>query len=170
MTRTAAATATPTAAQRNRLAFTVYGLPAPQGSKRHVGKGVMVESSKAVKPWRADVRQAALDAMRATPWWDPDGHARMLLHVTFTLPRPRSHYRTGKFAHLLRDNAPVYHATKPDLDKLLRSTGDALTSAGAYPDDSRVSQVIATKCYPTAAARPLHALDRPGAHIVLVGL
>ena len=36
--------------------FTVHGLPAPQGSKRHVGKGVMVESSKYVKPWREAVK------------------------------------------------------------------------------------------------------------------
>ena len=30
----------------------VIGLPAPQGSKRHVGHGVMIESSNNVKPWR----------------------------------------------------------------------------------------------------------------------
>jgi crossover junction endodeoxyribonuclease RusA len=45
------------------VAFTVRGLPAPQGSKRHVGGGRMVESSANVKPWRADVRAAAEDAM-----------------------------------------------------------------------------------------------------------
>lgn len=35
--------------------FAVFGLPAPQGSKRHVGEGRMVESSKRVKPWRRQV-------------------------------------------------------------------------------------------------------------------
>lgn len=33
------------------IGFHVIGLPAPQGSKKHVGHGVMVESSKKVKPW-----------------------------------------------------------------------------------------------------------------------
>ena len=41
------------------LTFRVYGTPAPQGSKRHVGRGVMVESSKKVAPWRQDVVAAA---------------------------------------------------------------------------------------------------------------
>jgi hypothetical protein len=34
--------------------------PAPQGSKRHVGKGVMVESCKNVKPWRLLVAKTAI--------------------------------------------------------------------------------------------------------------
>jgi hypothetical protein len=33
----------------NSFTFTVLGKPAPQGSKRHVGKGVMIESSKQVQ-------------------------------------------------------------------------------------------------------------------------
>ena len=41
--------------------FEVVGLPAAQGSKRHVGNGVMVESSKALKPWRSAVAEAARD-------------------------------------------------------------------------------------------------------------
>lgn len=34
--------------------------PAPQGSKAHVGKGVMVESCKNVKPWRLLVAKTAI--------------------------------------------------------------------------------------------------------------
>lgn len=155
-----------------RLAFTVYGVPAPQGSKRHVGNGVMVESSAKVKPWRADVREAARQALEATPSWDAAQLERLLLQVTFTLPRPLDHYRTvgGKRSHLLHTWAPSYVAKKPDLDKLVRSTCDALTSAGAYTDDSRVTQIVATKVYTTTAARPLGALDHPGARIVLTGV
>ena len=41
--------------------FHITGItPAPQGSKRHVGNGRMVESSAKVKPWREAVRQEAL--------------------------------------------------------------------------------------------------------------
>lgn len=151
---------------KQRLVIEVHGLPAPQGSKRHVGKGVMIESSKAVKPWRQDVKFAALRALEETPGWDVSATS-LALHVVFTLPRPRSHYRTGRFAHLLRDDAPALHSSKPDLDKLLRSVGDALTSAGVYADDSRVAQVWSVKAYASTAARPNGVLPHPGARITL---
>ena len=35
------------------LSFDVKGVPGAQGSKRHVGRGVMLESSKKVAPWRS---------------------------------------------------------------------------------------------------------------------
>lgn len=41
--------------------FSVLGLPAPQGSKTHVGEGRMVESSKRVKPWHAYKHYATTD-------------------------------------------------------------------------------------------------------------
>ena len=158
-----------TAAQRNRIVICVYGTPAPQGSKVHVGNGRMIESSKKVGPWREDVKLAALRALDETPSWDRH-HALVQLHVTFTLARPAFHFRTGKAAHLLRPGAPPLPGLKPDLDKLLRSTGDALTTAGVYDDDARIVQVFARKCYPTNTARPPGALDRPGARIILTGV
>lgn len=147
-----------------RLSLVVYGLPAPQGSKRHVGNGVMVESSKRVRPWREDVKQAALTALEQNPDWDPA--ARFVTgHIVFTLPRPRSHFRTGRNAALLRTDAPYLVGVKPDLDKLLRSTLDALDAAGVFADDSRVAQVFTAKTYPHTMQPG--ALDRPGCSIDL---
>lgn len=154
----------------HRLAFLVYGTPAPQGSKRHVGKGVMIESNAAaVNTWREDVKLAALRALEDHPGWERD-YRHVVAHMVFTLPRPQAHYRTGKFAHLLRDNAPRLHGVKPDLDKLLRSTGDALTTAGVYADDSRLAQVYAVKVYPSSTGYPPGSLDRPGARVVMQGV
>lgn len=120
------------------LVIVVHGLPAPQGSKRHVGNGVMIESSKKVKPWRQDVVAAALEVIESYGWtWETlDGclHVRMV----FSFTRPKSHYRTGRNAHLLRADAPAQPQGTPDLDKLARSTCDALTTAGAWKDDARV--------------------------------
>jgi Holliday junction resolvase RusA-like endonuclease len=146
------------------LDFTVYGMPAPQGSKRHVGKGVMVESSKKVAPWREDVKHAALHALDTHPSWNREARSVCLV-VVFYLPRPRSHYRTGHKAHLMRANAPDHVSTKPDLDKLLRSTGDALGTAGVYRDDSCLAVVVASKVY--TPSRVDGAMDRPGAQIQL---
>jgi Holliday junction resolvase RusA-like endonuclease len=148
----------------------VYGLPAPQGSKRHVGNGVMVESSKYVKPWREAVKAAAIDVITIH---NLAGHSRLLagypldgplqLCVVFTFSRPSSHYRTGANNWMLRPNAPTAPASKPDLSKLIRSTEDALTDAGVWRDDSRVVQITAAKVY-AGSAHP-DALDRPGAVI-----
>jgi Holliday junction resolvase RusA-like endonuclease len=127
------------------VAFTVCDLPRPQGSKRHVGHGVMVESGgQPLRNWREAVKQAALDNL-------PKGHTAydgaVALTVTFYLPRPRSHYRTGANAHLLREAAPTFPARKPDIDKLLRSLLDSLTAAGVWTDDARVICVGAYKAF-----------------------
>ena len=44
----------------NKIFIPVRGVPAPQGSKRHIGNGILIENSKKVKPWRQDVRAAAI--------------------------------------------------------------------------------------------------------------
>jgi Holliday junction resolvase RusA-like endonuclease len=149
---------------RPSLVVIVAGRPAPQGSKRHVGGGRLVESSAAVGPWRDAVRAATAATILATGWEVATGPVR--LSAVYTMPRPPGHYRTGRNAHLLRDTAPAHPATRPDLDKLLRSTLDALVDAGALADDARVVDVSAVKAYP---AGHLDALDTPGAVLVLRG-
>ena len=134
------------------LEIDVHGLPAPQGSKRafrnpHSGRVQLVESSSRVKTWREDVKQAALDAIDSSA---PNGaylSGPIRLDVDFFVPRPKSHFRTGANAHLLRDKAPNRPVGKPDLDKLLRSTCDALTAAGVWSDDSCVVAIAAAKFY-----------------------
>ncbi|HCT81106.1 MAG TPA: RusA family crossover junction endodeoxyribonuclease [Micromonosporaceae bacterium] len=118
------------------LCLAVYGVPGPQGSKRHVGGGRMVESSAKVKPWRAAVVEAAREARAGAATLD----CPLRVDMVFTLVRPKSHFRTGRNAHLLRENAPVQPCTKPDLSKLARSTEDALTTAGAYRDDALIAE------------------------------
>jgi len=106
----------------------------------------MVESSAKVKPWREAVKWAALAHLghrhTRVPLTGP-----LAVHITFTLHRPKGHYRTGRNAHLLRDAAPALPAGKPDIDKLLRSTFDGLGEAGMYADDAQIVYVAALKCY-----------------------
>jgi len=120
------------------MIFHVVGLtPAPQGSKRHVGGGRMVESSAKVRPWREAVRQEAL-ATGLTITAQP-----VFLRLSFTFARPKGH-RNAKGQ--LRPSAPVDHITRPDLDKLCRSTLDALTGV-LFADDSQVAFLVASKAY-----------------------
>ena len=138
------------------LTFVAYGLPAPQGSKRHVGHGRMVESSKAVAPWRQDCKHAALAAI-------PDGWDTappMALSVVFWFKRPASHF--GKKG--LKPSAPA-HCTSArcgDTDKLCRSTLDALTGV-AYDDDRQVVSINAQKRWTVGN-------ELPGALITLMPL
>lgn len=137
------------------LRIVVRGLPAPQGSKRFLGtrggRGILVESSAKVKPWREDVRHAAIAAMQAAGIAEP-ADAPLRLRVTFTLPKPAS-------APKRRTTWPM---RTPDLSKLVRSTEDALTSAGVWADDARVVECTAAKRYPGEGA---DALPWPGAVI-----
>lgn len=145
----------------NELSFFAPGRPAPQGSKRYVGHGVMVESSKRVKPWRSDVRDAAINAMgHLSPL---SGAVRVTLR--FVLGRPKGHLRTGKKqtdGFRLLPSAPRHHATKPDLDKLIRAALDAMTGV-CWRDDSQVVSLICEKGYicPTAPLEGLHVTFAP---------
>lgn len=160
------------------LEITVYGRPAPQGSKRHVGGGRMIEMSPHVKAWREAVSAAAAqELMCATvPLATADAYepgpklprlgritGPVELVVTFSIARPKAHYRTGKFAGLLKPGAPAWPAVAPDLSKLVRATEDALTNAGVWADDALVVRTVSAKVY-IGAGQP-DALHRSGAVI-----
>ncbi len=159
------------------LHFAVHGTPAPQGSKRayvnrHTGRAAVVESSTRVRPWREAVKHAALDArvmaaatLDARPATLATLTGPVVVAITFYLPRPKSHYRTGRFAHLLRDNAPRNPAGKPDLDKLARSTLDGLSDAAVWADDAQVVSLSVAKAY----AMPGDRIAR-GALITVTGV
>lgn len=140
----------------------VYGRPAPQGSKRALGPGRMVEMSKYVKPWRSDVLVAArmardLGRMPELPLTGP-----LAVRMVFTLARPAA----------ARDRLWPY--TMPDLSKLIRSTEDALSPdpkqdwSGAWTDDARVVEYRrAAKVYPFSDPE---ALEAPGVLITVTAL
>lgn len=124
------------------IEFTVAGRPAPQGSKRHVGGGRMLEMSKYVHDWRAAVRAAAHQAAQEARWQPID--APVVLRVAFYLARPKKP----------RFWVP---AVAPDLSKLVRATEDALTGV-IWKDDSRVVSTISSKRF--AVTREPGALIR----------
>ena len=128
----------------------VNGKPAPQGSKKNVGGGRMVESSKALKPWRDDIRaetQRVIEA-GATPF-------AMKVPITciadFYISRPLSHYsaRGG-----LKASAPTRPAGVPDTDKLARAILDGMAAGGAFHNDSQVVDLFASKWYADADHLP----------------
>jgi len=62
------------------------------------------------------------------------------LSLLFAFKRPKSHYRTGRFAHLLKKSAPEDHIQKPDLDNLEKLVMDCLKRVQFYRDDSQINK------------------------------
>lgn len=151
------------------LEFDVYGIPGPQGSKsfkgvsKRSGKGIMVESSQTVKPWREAVKWAAREAMTEfnrerqaiCPAMHPNSFpidAPIRVQMIFTLPKPSGAPKTRK----------TWPMRKPDGSKLQRSTEDALTDAGLWADDARVVEWSGAKRFPNEG---VDALPSPGVRI-----
>lgn len=129
--------------QPDVITLRVYGLPGAQGSKRAVGRGVMVESSKRVKPWRLAIISATVDTHSGSLI-----EGAVAVSIVFMFARPRGHIG----ARGLKASAPRHLASRwaGDIDKLCRSTLDGLSAdAGGclLRDDSQVVSLTAQKRY-----------------------
>lgn len=123
-----------------KIEFTVTARAVPQGSKRHIGNGRLVEQAgSALKVYRAAVAHGAAQAC-STPTREP-----VSVSLIFTFKRPASHYTTrGE----LKASAPYYPypAKRGDVDKLARSTLDAITGPVIH-DDAQVVELAASVQY-----------------------
>ena len=130
----------------------VNGRPAPQGSKRHVGGGRMVEMSKAVGPWREAVRSEIqhTDPARGTGGEgvnQPLHDGPVSVTLVFSFARPASHYGRRGGQPYLKDSAPPFPAGRPDIDKLARACLDGIVMGGAIADDAQVCELVCCKCW-----------------------
>lgn len=118
----------------------VIGTPAPQGSKRGFvvkGRAVLVDDNKqSLRDWRTDCAVAAQEAAVA-PLAGP-----LEVVIEFRLYRPKS-----------AKKADYWVSKRPDLDKLVRSTFDALKGR-CWNDDSQVAKLVAFKRYCREGERP----------------
>jgi Holliday junction resolvase RusA-like endonuclease len=152
---------------RPPVTLTVYGQPAPQGSKRAFsGKrkdgstytGVIESSHDRVKSWRL----AVIDSIppESSGFTEP-----VSVTLVFSLRRPKSHYRTGANSHLRRDSAPQRPRSMPDLSKLCRATEDALEEVGLLDNDSLIVEYA--RLAKVWCGEDPDALDVPGAVITI---
>ena len=148
------------------LIFTAVGTPIPQGSARAFNNHVVASNAAKLRPWRATLTAAAIDAMKQ------HGISRfehpVVVRAAFYFWRPQNHFRTGKNAHLLRDSAiefPVGHGSG-DLDKHQRALGDALQDAGVVRDDALIAKWISEKRW----CGPDELLHHPGAVVHVTSL
>lgn len=127
---------------RRVVSFSVVGVAQPKGSTRaFIPKGwnrpIITSTNPKVKGWQQLVAEQAQAVARDGLFIGP-----VVLSVVFQLPRPQS-----------LPKRVLHHTKKPDLDKLVRSTKDALKGV-LYADDAQVVQLHAQKSYTAIAAAP----------------
>lgn len=141
------------------LKFVVYGKPQPAGSKKAfaikrggvpTGQVAVTDANAKSKPWQAQVKLAARDALVMGPHPLTWGTDQPVLDVgscsfsmTFYVKRPKAHLNA---AGEVKPNAPALPTVRPDVTKLVRGVEDALTGV-VWRDDAQVTDQRACKRY-----------------------
>jgi crossover junction endodeoxyribonuclease RusA len=119
----------------NTLSIIVPGRAYPQGSKRHVGHGRMIEQAGTnLKQYRANIKKHA--SAYPIPTTKP-----VSISIAFLFQPPKRHIdTTGN----LKTNAPgyPYPCKRGDIDKLARAVNDALTGVWFHDD----AQIVHLEC------------------------
>jgi len=100
------------------------------------------------KSWRADVREVVAALYGAAELVDEP----MALELTVVRTRKPGHFGSGRNAGVLKDSAPAYPATRPDLTKQLRAFEDALAKV-VIREDSRICEMVVRKVWGDAPER-----------------
>lgn len=129
------------------LRLFVEGIPAPGGSKtigRTKAGRMFIRDAGGNRntKWKKVVKDAAKQAMRGRVVFS----GPVALSLCFKMPRPKCHYRSGKYADQLRPDAPRFHVVAPDATKLTRSTEDAMKGV-VWVDDCQVVRQEADKTW-----------------------
>lgn len=129
------------------IKFFVPGIARTAGSKSAFrdknGKVHLTHAGKYSKAWMDSVKWFAMKQYGERM---PLLICPLTLKLTFFRQRPTGHYGTGRNAGLLKDSSPEYPITRPDLDKLNRAIGDALTGI-VFKDDSQIVKLESSKLY-----------------------
>ena len=130
------------------MRITVYGQARPQGSPRALvgrnGRAFVTEDTRGARGYRSWRQQVSREMLEVAPKEPVDGPIGVALVVY--VPRPKSHFGTGKNASALKPNAPAHPATGIDLDKIARAVLDAGTGVW-WTDDKRVASLSVVRRY-----------------------
>ena len=116
----------------------------PKALKRHRS----TRTGRMYDPSAKDKKQIWLQIAKFKPKTPLAGD--IMIKLIFTMPRPKSHYRTGKFKHILKDGYEhiINHAFTPDLDNLVKLICDTIQGKDRMIcDDSQICMLFAEKKY-----------------------
>jgi len=77
----------------------------------------------------------------------------VLVDTKFFMPRPKSHFGTGRNAGKLKPSASKYHIKKPDTDNLVKFLFD-IFNGSVWKDDSQVIYEVSEKIYCVPGEEP----------------
>ena len=122
------------------IKFTIPGNPRPQQRHRVAKNGRMYDPSS------KDKKQTWLQIAKFRPKLPFAGD--ISIKLIFYMERPKSHFRTGKYKHLLKANTPEWHSFKPDIDNLCKYVLDTISGKhGMICDDSQICVLYTEKKY-----------------------
>ena len=122
------------------ISFTIPGKP--KALKRHR----VAKNGRMYDPSSADKKQTWLQIAKHKP--TEPYKSSVQIKMFFAMPRPKSHFRTGKFSELLKKGSPELHTIKPDIDNMIKFYLDTMQGRnGFFIDDSQISFIVATKQY-----------------------
>jgi len=137
----------------------IYGHPKPQPRPRAFARGgrAGIYNPNNADEWKAQVAHGLVR------YANRDLRNPFFLRLDFYMPRPKSHYRTGKYEGILKETAPFQHISTPDIDNLTKAVMDAITVRNIWKDDSQVMSVHACKSWSESP-------DMAGVDITIKGL
>lgn len=130
--------------------FTVNGKPKPQERHKHARAGNFI---KTYDPSKKDKQDFLIQVREFAPKQPLSGELRMIL--VFYMPRPKNHFRTGKYKNELKPISPLYHTNVPDADNLAKFVMDALSGV-FYEDDKQIAQLKVEKMYSRNPRTEIH--------------
>ena len=122
--------------------FCVWVPGVPKGQPRprafsHNGKARMYDPGTA-EGWKAAIAAEVQPHLPPEPFGGP-----VAVSLRLVMPRPKTHYRKAG----LKPEAPAWHASKPDIDNIVKAVCDALTTIGLWCDDAQVCRLTASRIY-----------------------
>ena len=125
------------------ISFTIVGTPVALKRHRYSAK-----IGRSYDPSSRDKKQIWLQIAKYKPKQPLKGN--IYLKVIFYMPRPKSHFRSGKYKHILKDDYKdmKYHSYKPDVSNLVKLYEDIIAGADRIIcDDSQICMLQAEKIY-----------------------
>lgn len=137
-----------------RIDCRVFGDPVAQPrvkvtTRGGFARGYTPDRHGRLAEWKSAIFAAVLDQLPREPYPGP-----VSLTVRFYMPRPKSHFGTGKNAPVLKKTAPLRHTNKPDIDNLTKALMDALTISRVWKDDTQVIHLDIGKAYRALGKEP----------------
>lgn len=109
-------------------------IPKPKGRPRFSKKGFAYTPSSTKKAER-DMAVLISDQLKGKMPID----TAIRLEMDVYMPRPKSHYGSGKNSDNIKDSSPKFPITKPDIDNLEKAFCDAAEGL-LWTNDSRIVQ------------------------------